>query len=155
MKNAFIFFFMLKALLVLKMLKAFVLTSQTGQQISRIHVLPNLKKQSQPDNEIWSVNKKITHFSGKIIHKMWWRTQSQTFVKIRVYLWTVSLKCCTFVLILCSSRGPSKYIKTNDLTTFVILYKAFMKNKKRFATSLLASFSAQFLKENISCIILY
>ena len=65
---------MLKALLVLKMLKAFVLTSQTGQQISRIYVLPNLKKQSQPDNEIWSVNKKITHFSGKIIHKMWWRT---------------------------------------------------------------------------------
>ena len=51
-----------------------------------------------------------------------------------------SLTCYKVRFIVCPSRGLPKYIKTMVLTTF-ILFKAFLRNKKRSETSLPASFS--------------
>ena len=64
MENGFYFIFI--ALFVLKILKFLswpfwsslmskILMSLTGKQIFTIHILQYLKKQRQPDNEIWSV----------------------------------------------------------------------------------------------------
>ena len=63
-----------------------------------------------------------------------------------------------FVFIVClpslSGRIP-KYAKTKMLSLVFTLHIAFEKNKKRFGTSLVASISASFLKENISHVIFY
>ena len=49
------------------------------------------------------------------------------------------------------SRELSKLIESKLQTT--TSYKAFLKNKKRSGTSVSASFSAWFLKKNISLVI--
>ena len=59
-----------------------------------------------------------------------------------------------FVFIVCPSQSLLKYVKTKVLTTCFYL-KTFYKNKKRSGTSLLISFSALFLKKNVSYVIFY
>ena len=47
------------------------MTSQPGLQTIAIHILPNLSKQRQPDNEIWSINRnnKRNIFLQKLLGK--------------------------------------------------------------------------------------
>ena len=72
------------------------------------------------------------------------------------YLWINCLKFYTVCICSMSSWGLSRYILKLSCRTLVITtYKAFLKNKKRSGTSLSASFSAWFLKKNISVVIFY
>ena len=55
-----------------------------------------------------------------------------------------------FVFILCPNRGLLKYIKSKVFNIlFYLMCKVFSKNRNRFGTSLLASFTAWLLKKNV------
>ena len=68
------------------------------------------------------------------------------------YLWINSLKCCT-VCFHCQSLP--NILKLRCWPLAFNSYKGFLKNKKRSWTSLLASFSAWFLRKSISHVIFY
>ena len=68
------------------------------------------------------------------------------------YLWINSLKLFIACFYCVSSCGLLQHNETKLLTTS---YKAFLKNKKRAATSLPTSFSAWFLKKYIPLVMLY
>ena len=77
------------------------------------------------------------------------------------YLWINSLKFYTACFIVCQVYTACFYIYYQNILklscrplTFTSC-KAFSKNKKRSGTSLSASFSAWFLKKNISLVLLY
>ena len=55
------------------------MTSQPGLQTIAIHILPNLSKQRQPDNEIWSINgnNKRNIFLQKLLGKWGKETSSR------------------------------------------------------------------------------
>ena len=59
------------------------------------------------------------------------------------------------VFIVCKVENYRNILKLNRRRHAFTSYKAFLKNKKRFVTSLLASFSARFLKKNIFLDIFY
>ena len=54
-----------------------------------------------------------------------------------------------FIYIVFQVEDNQKWLKLNCWPLAFISYKTFLKNKKRHGTSLLASFSAWFLKKNI------
>ena len=60
-----------------------------------------------------------------------------------------------FVSIVCQVEDYRKWLKLSRKPFAFTSYKAFIKNKKRSETSLPASFSAWFLKKNISVVIYY
>ena len=60
-----------------------------------------------------------------------------------------------FVYIVCQVEGYRNILKLRYRAPAFTSYKAFFKNKKRSITSLSASFSAWFLKKNISLVIFY
>ena len=67
------------------------------------------------------------------------------------YLWINSLvSFIQFVFIICQVEGAQNVLKRSCRTLAFTSYKAFSKNKKRSGTNLPVSFSAQFLKKNIS-----
>ena len=70
-------------------------------------------------------------------------------------LWINSLKFCTVCFSCMSSQGLPKYIENNCRPLAFTSFKAFWKNKNRPETSLPASFSAWFLKKNISFVMFY
>ena len=70
--------------------------------------------------------------------------------KLVLDFFLISLDLMQFVFIVCLSQELLKYIKTKVLITCFCLNKAFLRNKKRFGTSLPVSFSALFLKEGIA-----
>ena len=80
-----------------------------------------------------------------------------TFLKNQnwAYLWIKILNFYIFCFYCLTSWGSSKKIETKLQTTCIYLKKAFLKNKKRSTTSLPASFSAWFLKKNISLVIFF
>ena len=67
----------------------------------------------------------------------------------------IEYKSRVFVFIVCPSWGLAKYVKQRYWPVTYALYKAFIKNKKRFLTSLPTIFSAWFLKKHISRVIFY
>ena len=76
------------------------------------------------------------------------KSQNWLFVRINSpKFYTVCFNCMLI-------WGLSKYSETKLQTTWFHL-KAFLKNKRRFETSFPASFSAWFLKTNISLVIFY
>ena len=58
------------------------------------------------------------------------------------YLWINNLKFYTVCFYCMTSKGLSEYIETKLQTTCLYLYTTFLKNKKRYGTSLSALFSA-------------
>ena len=74
---------------------------------------------------------------------MRWRSYSETLfekLKLSMSLDQQSEVSYGFVFIACLSRGLLKHIETKVLTTFTS-YKAFLKNKKKSGSSLLASYT--------------
>ena len=71
------------------------------------------------------------------------------------YLWINVLKFIHFVFIVCQVEDYWKWLKLSCRPFALTSYKAFLKNNKRSGTSLPASFSAWFLKKNISVVIFY
>ena len=73
------------------------------------------------------------------------------------YLWINKVKLYIFCFNCLPSWGLSK-VRLSKLSCIPFAFissKAFLKNEKRFATSLHASFSAWFLKKHISVVIFY
>ena len=60
-----------------------------------------------------------------------------------------------FAFIVCQVEGYRNILKLSLQTIAFTSYKAFLKNEKRSRTCLPASFSAWFLKRNISLVIIY
>ena len=60
------------------------------------------------------------------------------------------LCCIQFIIILCQVEDYRNILKLSSRPLALTSYKAFLKNKKRSGTSLPTSFSAWFLKNNIS-----
>ena len=86
---------------------------------------------------------------------MRWRNQPQTLfwkIKIEHISGSKSLKLCTVCFFWMGSWGLSRYFENKLQNTCFYLILTFYKKRKRFRTSLLASFSAYFLKKNISLI---
>ena len=71
------------------------------------------------------------------------------------YLWIDILKVYIFCSIVCEVKDYRKWLKLSCRSPAFTSYKFFLTNKKRSGTSLSASFSAWFLKKNISLVILY
>ena len=67
------------------------------------------------------------------------------------YLWSFIY----FILIVCQVEEYRKWLKLRCRPLAFTSYKAFIKNKKRSRTSLPTSFSAWFLKKNVSVVIFY
>ena len=78
----------------------------------------------------------------KIIHKMWWRNYSQTLFGHIMYQWSSFIR---FTFIVCQVKDYRNILKLSCKPFTFTSYKAFLKNKKRFGTSLLASFSCYIL----------
>ena len=72
-----------------------------------------------------------------------------------MYLWITVWNIIKFVLTVCPGRGLSNHIKTKGWPLAFTLYKDILKNKKRSVTIFSASFSAWFLRKNISHVIFY
>ena len=77
------------------------------------------------------------------MQKVWWRN------------YCLTLFCTVFCFYYMLCWRPSKYIETKLQNTSFASYKAFLKNKISSETNLPASFSAWFLKQNISLVIFY
>ena len=139
-----------------------IVTSKTQQQIISIHILPNILRskgyQAIKFNQLIEYNMKVI-FLEKPCSKCSGEVIPTPFYKKWPYLCISSLNVIKFILILCSSRGLSKFINLRSWLLSFILYKAFLKNKKSSGTSLSTSVFAWFLKKNIFhvifCITLY
>ena len=112
-----------------------LMASQTGKQIMTIHILPNIStSKGNPDNEIWSINrnnilkKDTKSVVEKLVPNLLIKNQNLA------YLWINSLRCYKFCFY-CMSKLRS--------------------TKRRSGTSLSTSFSAYYLKKNISLLIFY
>ena len=79
------------------------------------------------------------------------------FLKIQnwAYFWINILKFYLFVLTVCQAEDYRKWLKLNCRPFAFTSYKTFLKSKKRSENSLPVSFSAWFLKKNISVVIFY
>ena len=119
--------------------------SQPGKQAIAKHILPNIS--SSKGNQITKYDQK--HFLEKLYPKCGGETISKSFSKNQnwPYFWIDSLKFYTvcFYCILKLSCKPLAFIS----------YKAFLNNKRSSGTGLPDSFSAWFLKKNISLFIIY
>ena len=97
-------------------------------------------------------------FCWHIIPKMWCRNYSQTLswkVKIRHNSGAIVWNFIKFVFIVCQVEDYRKILKLSCKPLALKSSKAFSKNKKRYVTSLPASFLGWFLKKNISLAIFY
>ena len=93
-----------------------------------------------------------------MIHKMRWRNFSQTlFQKTKIEYTSVSLvwSFLKFVFMMCQVNSFRNILKLRSRPFAFTSYKAFSKIEKRPGTSPPASFSAWFLKKNISIVRLY
>ena len=88
--------------------------------------------------------------------KMLWRNYSETVlskIKIEHSSWLMVQSFTQFILIVCQVTDYLNILKLSCRLLAFTSYKTFLKNKK--SVTLLALFSAQFLKNNISHVILY
>ena len=92
------------------------------------------------------------------MNKMWWRNYSQIlFEKITIEHITGSIiwNVVEFIFIPWQNEDYQNIFKLSRRPLSFTSYKAFSKNKKMSGTSFPATFSAWFLKEYISLVILY
>ena len=75
--------------------------------------------------------------------------------QIWAYLWINTLKFYTVCFYCTLSWGLSKYTETKLQPTYFYFVKNIFKIRKRSGSSLPSSFSARFLKENISLVTFY
>ena len=134
------------------------MTSQSGKQTIAIHILPYISRSK--DNQTMKFGQLIEYNMRNIfLEKSYMKCGGETIPRLSPkksklsYLWINYLKFYTVWFYWMPSWGLSKYIETNLQTT--CCYKAFLKNKNRSGISLPVSFSAWFLKKNISLIIFY
>ena len=130
------------------------MTSQPGKQTIAMHLLPNISKSKGNQIMKFGLLKPVYE---KLYTKCGEETTSRPFsYQNWGYIWINFLKFYTVCFYCMPSWGLSNYIKTEQQTTcFSTSYKVFLKNKKMSGTSLPASFSAWFLKKNISLAIVY
>ena len=111
-----------------------LMASQAGKQTIAIHILPNISRikgnQEMKFDQLIEYNMK----NPFLINQNW------------AYLWIDSMKPCTVCFGSMSSWGQSIYIEAKLHATFLYIMQR---------TSPPASFSAWFLKENLSLIIFY
>ena len=125
-----------------------------------MHIPQYLKKLRQLNNQIWPVNRiwHEKHSSWKIIHKIWWRNYPGAFIKkikIEYICGSIVQGFIQFIFTVWQVEGNWNIFKLSWKTLAFTLYKAFLKNEKRSGTSPTASFSAWFLKKNVSLLIFY
>ena len=97
-------------------------------------------------------------FLEKTVDKMWWRNFSQTlFQKIKIGHTSESivLNSIQFIFIVYQIGDYQNKLKLSSRPLAFASYKTFLKNKKSSGTSLLVSFSAWFLRKNVSVFIFY
>ena len=129
------------------------MTSQPGKQTIPIQILPNISRSK--GNQTMKFSQLIEYntrniFSSINIHKMWWRNYFQIlFWKIKIERISGSIVLMQFVLITWQVDGYRDILKPSCMPLVIMSYKAFLKNRKRYGTSLPASFCAWFLKKNI------
>ena len=128
------------------------MTSKTGKQIITIHILPNISR---------SKGNKIMKF-GQFINVTWKIPFSKNYMQnvvenlvpdllLKNQLFTISLDQQSEIL----SSLSLFYVQVESYQNILKLYafnwyKDFLKNHIRSGNNLLASFSAWFLKKNIS-----
>ena len=123
------------------------MTSKTGKQIITIHILPNISR---------SKGNKIMKF-GQFINVTWKIPFSKNYTQNMVEnlvpdkLFTISLDQQSEIL----SSLSLFYVQVESYQNILKLhafnwYKDFLKNHKKSGNNLLESFSAWFLKKNIS-----
>ena len=122
-------------------------------------ILPNI---SSKGSQTLKFDQSIEHNITKIFHeKSYAKCGRELFAdpflknQIWAYLWINSLKLYRVSFYCMPSWGLSKDIEISCKQLAFTLCKAFLKNKKRSGTSRPASFSAWFLKKNISLAIFY
>ena len=98
------------------------------------------------------LEKSYTKCGGETISRLFSKQ-----IKIEQYLWINSLKMlCNLIVYEVDDYQNIKYIETKLQTTCFYFIQSFLKKaKKRSGTSHAVSFSAWFLKRNISLIIFY
>ena len=133
------------------------MTSQPGQQTIAIHILTNIlrSKTNQAVNpgqfiEYNLQNIFLENHAQNVMQKLF----PDPFLKNKnwAYLWINILKLHILFFLFVYQV---EYILFYCLPLAFASYKAFLKNKKRSWTSLPASFSAWFLKQNISLAVFY
>ena len=96
------------------------------------------------------------------LEKLYTKSGRETIPRLFSKKWKLSISLNQYfksfiylVLIVCQVEDYRKWLKLSCRPFAFTSYKAFLKNKKRFGTSLPASFSAWFFKKNISVVIFY
>ena len=121
------------------------MTFQPGKQTIWIHILPNISKSK--DNQTMKFRQLIEHiirniFIEKSCTKMVNKQFPDSFLKNQnwTYLWINSF--IQFVFTVCQVEGYWNQLKLSCRPLAFTSFKAFLKNKKKFGTSLRVSFSA-------------
>ena len=118
------------------------MTSKSGKQTIVIHILPNISRskgnQTMKLGQLIEYNIKSDIFLEKSFTKCDGETIPRPFFKIsklkKVYI--------QFVFIVCQVQRYRNILKLSSRPLAFTSYKAFLKNKRRPKTSLVASFSA-------------
>ena len=136
------------------------MTSQLGLETIVIHIFTNISRSK--DNQAMEFGQLTEYnmrniFLVKSYTKCGRETNSRSFSKNQnwAYLWINILKFYIFCFNCLPSWDLSKVIETKLQIICFYLIKALLRNKKRSETSLPASFSAWFLKKNISVVTFY
>ena len=134
------------------------MTSQSSKQVIVIHILPNISRskgtQTMKSGHLIEYNMKNV-FLEKSFTKCGGETIPTPFSKISKFLISLDQWSIQFVFIECQLEGYGNILKLTCRPLAFTSYKASLKNKKRSGTSFLATFSAWFMKKNISLVILY
>ena len=125
-----------------------------------IHILPNI---SSKGNQTMKFGQLIEYnmrniFLEKSYTKMWWRNYSQTLswkTKINHIYGSIVSSLIQFFFIVSKVEGYRNILKLSCRSLVFTSYKASSNNKKRSGTNQPASFSAWFLKKNISLVIFF
>ena len=111
------------------------MTSQTGQQIITIHILPNISKSKE--NQTMKFGQLIENemrniFLEKSYAKCGGEASNRCFIKNQtsVYLWVNSLSCYKVCFHCLSKSRSTKYVKNKVLTTcFYLISSLFEKQR--------------------------
>ena len=135
------------------------MTSQpeAGRQIIALHILRNISKNKRNLAKKFGQSierKKRNIFLQKLYAKCAGENVPRTFFR----KWKLSIlldQLSKVLFIVCQVKGYRNMWKLNCRPLAFTFYKAFLKEKRRSGTSLPVSFSALFLKKNISLVICY
>ena len=135
--------------------------SQPGKETIATHILATISRskshQTMKFGQLIEYNIKNI-FLKKSTQNMVGKRVLDPFLKNQnwAYLWINCVKSSTACFYCMPGWGLSKHIKTKLQTICFYLPKAFLKNNKNMSgTNLLASFSAWFLRKNISPVIFF